>query len=178
MKSKKSRYIFALVMIVILTALDQFTKYLVAKNMTLGEAIPLIKGAFQLRYITNVGAAWSMFENKQIIFILMTPIVIFFLGKMFVCLPEEKKYVPMRYISIFLISGAIGNWIDRIFRGEVLCKGAVVDFFDFCLINFPVFNVADMYVSLSMVALVLLMLFKYRDEDFDVIYNSFVKFRK
>lgn len=81
-------------------------------------------------------------------------------------------------IAVFLIAGAIGNLIDRIgFDGEWL-KGSVVDFFDFCLINFPVFNVADIYVSLSVVALIVLMLFKYKEEDFEVIYDSCVGFKK
>ena len=79
---------------------------------------------------------------------------------------------------MFLTSGAIGNLIDRIWGGEVICKGSVVDFFDFCLINFPVFNVADIYVSLSVVALFIFMIFKYKEEDFDVIYDSCVKFGK
>lgn len=176
--NKTKRNIFALVAIVLLCALDQFTKYLVVANMQLGEAIPIIDGVFQLRYIRNDGMAWSLLEGKQIVFVIMTPIVIFFLAKMFVKLPEDKKYTPVRVVTVFLTAGAIGNLIDRIWGGEVLCKGSVVDFFDFCLINFPVFNVADIYVSLSVVALFIFMIFKYREEDFDVIYDSCVKFGK
>ncbi len=172
------RNIFALASVVLLCVFDQFTKYLVVANMQLGEAIPLIDGVFQLRYIRNDGAAWSMLEGKQIVFIIMTPIVIFFLGKMFLTLPNEKKFAPVRVITVFLTAGAIGNLIDRIWGGEVLCKGSVVDFFDFCLINFPVFNVADIYVSLSVVALFIIVIFKYTEEDFDVIYDSCVKFGK
>ncbi len=176
--NKKGRNIFALIAIVVLCALDQFTKYLVVSNMRLGEAIPLIEGVFQLRYIRNDGAAWSILEGKQIFFVVMTMFVLFFLGKLFVTLPEDKKFVPVRVIVVFLTSGALGNLIDRIWSGEVLFKGSVVDFFDFCLINFPVFNVADIYVSVSMVVLVVLMLFKYSEEDFNIIYDSCVKFEK
>lgn len=176
--SKTKRNILAVVDIVLLCLLDQFTKYLVVANMKLGEAIPIIEGVFQLRYIRNDGMAWSLLEGKQIIFVIVTPIVIFFLAKMFVTLPEDKKYTPVRVVAVFLTAGAIGNLIDRIWGGEVLCKGSVVDFFDFCLINFPVFNVADIYVSLSVVALFIFMIFKYREEDFDVIYDSCVKFGK
>lgn len=176
--NKTQRNIFALFSIVLLCALDQFTKYLVVANMRLGEAIPLIDGVFQLRYIRNDGAAWSILEGKQIFFVVMTLFVLFFLGKLFITLPEDKKYAPIRIIVVFLTSGAIGNLIDRIWSGEVLFKGSVVDFFDFCLINFPVFNVADIYVSVSMVLLVILMLFKYSEKDFDVIYDSCVKFGK
>ena len=176
--NKTKRNIFALLSIVLLCGLDQLTKYIVVANMRLGEAIPLIDGVFQLRYIRNDGAAWSMLEGKQIFFVVMTVFVLFFLGKLFVTLPEEKKFIPIRIIVVFLTSGAIGNLIDRIWSGEVLFKGSVVDFFDFCLINFPVFNVADIYVSVSMVLLIILMLFKYSEKDFDIIYDSCVKFGK
>lgn len=178
MSKKVKRNLIALAVVLLLVALDQFTKYLVVANMQLGEAIPLIDGVFQLRYIRNEGAAWSILEGKQIVFIILTPIVLFFLAKMFVMLPEEKKFTPVRVILVFLTAGAIGNLIDRIWGGEVLFKGGVVDFFDFCLINFPVFNVADIYVSLSVVALFVFMIFKYKEEDFDVIYNSCVRFGK
>lgn len=178
MSKKMKRNIIAAAVVILLVALDQFTKYLVVLNMQLGESIPLIDGVFQLRYIRNEGAAWSILEGKQIVFIILTPIVIFFLAKMFVTLPEEKKFKPVRVILVFLTSGAIGNLVDRIWGGEVLFKGGVVDFFDFCLINFPVFNVADIYVSLSVVALFVLMIFKYKEEDFDVIYDSCVRFKK
>ena len=178
MSKKMKRNIIAAAVVILLVALDQFTKYLVVLNMQLGESIPLIDGVFQLRYIRNEGAAWSILEGKQIVFIILTPIVIFFLAKMFVTLPEEKKFKPVRVILVFLTSGAIGNLVDRIWGGEVLFKGGVVDFFDFCLINFPVFNVADIYVSLSVVALFVFMIFKYKEEDFDVIYDSCVRFKK
>lgn len=178
MSGKTKRNIIALVVVALLCALDQFTKYLIVANLQLGEAIPLIEGVFQLRYIRNEGAAWSILEGKQMVFIIMTPIVLFFFAKMFATLPEEKKFSPVRIILVFMTAGAIGNLIDRIWGGEVLFKGGVVDFFDFCLINFPVFNVADIYVSLSVVALFILMIFKYKEEDFDIIYDSCVRFGK
>lgn len=175
---KRNTAVFAIIVIAVLVLLDQLTKYLVVSNMQLNETIPLIDGVFRLRYIRNEGAAWSILEGKQIVFVILTPIVIFFLAKLFWCLPQEKKYIPVRVISVFLVAGAIGNLIDRIWRGEELFTGGVVDFFDFYLIHFPVFNVADIYVSVSMVVLIILMLFKYREEDFEVIYDSCVKFKK
>lgn len=177
-KSNTTRNLISLLAVILLTALDQLTKYMISSRMQLGEAIPLIKGVFQLRYIRNEGAAWSILEGKQIVFVVLTPIVIFFLAKMFLCLPGEKKYSPIRVITVFLVAGAIGNLIDRIWGGEVLFRGSVVDFFDFCLINYPVFNVADIYVSLSVAALLILMIFKYKEEDFEVIYESCVRFKK
>ena len=77
-------------------------------------------------------------------------------------IPEEKKYIWLRLVSILVISGAIGNVIDRLFRQYV------VDFIYFELINFPIFNVADMYVVIAAILLIFLVLFVYKeDTDFD-----------
>lgn len=178
LKNPKYLYCVGALAVILLCALDQLTKYLVATNMQINDTIPLIDGVFRLRYIINEGAAWSILEGKQIIFIIITPIIVFFLGKIFICLPKEKKYNVIRILDIFLISGAVGNLIDRIFQGETLFKGGVVDFFDFYLINFPVFNVADIYVSVSVTILMILMLFYYKDEEFEVICDCCVKFKK
>ena len=173
---KKS--LIALIAVTILVAIDQWSKSLVSTKLALHEAVSVIDGVFQIRYIRNSGMAWSMFEGKQVVFCVITPIIVFFLIKEFICLPGDSKYTPIRVLCVFLTAGAIGNLIDRIWGGEELFAGSVVDFFDFCLINFPVFNVADIYVTCSVIALFLFMFFKYKDEDFEVIINSCTKFKK
>lgn len=179
MKSEnKKSLILAAFSVAGLCFIDQLTKNLVMAKMELNESIPVIEGVFQLRYIRNDGAAWSILAGKQIVFIILTPVVVFFLIKMFCSLPNEKKYLPIRVITVFVVSGAIGNLIDRIWYGEKLFQGSVVDFLDFCLIHFPVFNVADIYVSVSVVVFLLLMIFKYKEEDFEVIYDSCIRFGK
>jgi len=179
MKNKKvTSSVIALIGVLVLSWFDQWTKLLITQNFELYETLPIIDGVFQLKYIQNPGMAWSMLEGKQLLFSIFTPIICFFIVKLFICLPWEKKYTPIRVICIFLVSGAIGNLIDRVWGGETLFTGGVIDFFDFCLINFPVFNVADCYVSCSVIVLFILLLFKYKDEDFDVIINSCIKFKK
>ncbi len=178
MNQTRKRGLIAIIAVTVLVALDQWSKCLVSTRLALHEARPLIDGVFQIRYIRNAGMAWSMFEGKQVVFCIVTPIIIFFLAKEFVCLPKDKKYTPIRVLCVFLVAGAIGNLIDRIWGGEELFTGSVVDFFDFCLINFPVFNVADIYVTCSVIALFILMFAKYRDDDFEVIVNSCIKFKK
>ena len=76
--------------------------------------------------------------------------------------PNERKYIPMKLTLVFLLSGAVGNFIDRMFRGFV------VDFFYFSLIDFPIFNVADIYVTVSFTVLAVLILFVYKEEDLTV----------
>ena len=75
-------------------------------------------------------------------------------------MPATKHYTPLRIVAVFVAAGAIGNMIDR------LKNGFVVDFFYFSLIDFPIFNVADIYVTVSMAVLFLLILTLYKDDDF------------
>ena len=78
-------------------------------------------------------------------------------------IPEERKYTPLRICYVLLMAGAFGNLIDRVARGYV------VDFFYFKLIDFPIFNVADIYVTVTMVLLIGLILFYYKEEDFEFL---------
>ena len=74
-------------------------------------------------------------------------------------MPVNKRFLILRILILLIAAGAVGNFIDRIRQGYV------VDFFYFKLINFPIFNVADIYVSVGMVILALLIFFYYKDED-------------
>lgn len=82
-------------------------------------------------------------------------------------IPKEKKYIPIKIITILITAGAIGNLIDRIFLGYV------VDFIYFELINFPLFNIADSYITVASIALLIFTLFIYKDEDLMFVYKIF-----
>ncbi|MBO4376052.1 MAG: signal peptidase II [Lachnospiraceae bacterium] len=172
------RSVIAVIAIAILVFLDQLTKYIVKTNFELHETRMLIDGILRFRYIENPGMAWSMLEGKQLLFAIITPIVVFFIGKTFICLPETKRYNAIRILCVLIISGAIGNFIDRVWGGETLFTGGVVDFIDFYIINFPVFNVADIYVTCSEILLIILLIFVYKDEDFKIIISSCTDFKK
>ena len=81
-------------------------------------------------------------------------------------IPDEKKFRPMDGICILFFAGALGNFIDRVFRNYV------VDFFYFKLIDFPVFNVADIYVTVAAFAMIILGLFYYKEEDYNKIFHD------
>lgn len=161
----KKRISLAVAMIILLTALDQLVKWLVDKNFAVGESRKLIDGVFSLTYVQNSGAAWGSLAGKRILLLVVTFLIL--CGAVFVYLRlsdiEGKRYTPLRISIVFLISGAVGNMIDRAARGYV------VDMFDFCLINFPVFNVADIFVTCSFIVIVILILFKYKDEELEEI---------
>jgi len=92
--------------------------------------------------------------------VVLTCIIMSFMVYVYFKIPMDKRYDLMRVILIFIAAGAIGNFIDRILRGFV------VDFLYFELIDFPIFNVADCYITISSIFLILLSIFYYKDEDF------------
>lgn len=140
--------------VIILTCLDQFTKHLAVTHLKNQPSLELIPGVFELTYLENRGAAWGMLENMQWIFLLVTAVISAIVIYYYVKSIPEKKYAAFRVLSTVLIAGALGNAIDRVLNGYV------VDFFYISLIDFPVFNVADCYVTVS-IALFLLI---YRKE--------------
>lgn len=160
-KEMKLRMIFAAIGVVLLTALDQLVKYIIDIKFKVGESVNLINGIFRLTYVQNRGAAWGSFSGKRIFLLIITSIILIVTIYIYVRLARrsDSKYGVLRISFVFLISGAIGNMIDRFTRGYV------IDMFDFCLINFPVFNVADIFVTCSFAVIVILVLFKYKDED-------------
>lgn len=159
----KKNGIFAIISIILLTGLDQIVKYLIDTNFALHESKPIIKNVFHLTYIHNEGAAWGSLQGKRIFLLIITILILAFLIYFYIKMLKMNKYKDIRVLFVFIFSGAVGNMIDRIRLGYV------IDMFDFCLINFPVFNVADIYVTCSMIILLILILFKYKDNDLEDI---------
>ena len=164
-KEKKSRIIMLLIDVLITAVLlvfDQFTKHLAVVHLKGQAPYVLIDGVLELQYLENRGSAFGMLQNQKV-FILFVGIVflavlLFFLLK----LPEQKKFRIVHILLAVIIAGGIGNMIDR-FRLDY-----VVDFISFVLINYPIFNVADIYVTMTFIVLVLLIFFYYKDEDFSI----------
>lgn len=156
----------AIISVVLLTALDQITKYYIDITLELYESIPIISGVFEIHYIRNAGAAWGIFQNKQIMFYIETIIILAFAFFIYYRCLKNNKYKDIRILIILISSGAIGNFIDRI-RFQY-----VIDFIYFKLINFPVFNIADCYVTVGVFLLLILFIFKYKEEDLDSILKN------
>lgn len=161
-KQKKLKgNLLALVSCLILIAFDQYTKHLALTFLKEKPAIPIITDIFELFYVENRGAAFGMLQNKQGFFLVITVVVLLGILWFFYNIPSKKRYIPLRVVLVLLTSGAIGNLIDRAVRNYV------VDFFYFKLIDFPVFNVADIYVVVSVFCLAFLILFYYKEEEFE-----------
>lgn len=144
----------------VLVAVDQWTKHLAVMHLKGNAPLELISGVLELRYLENRGAAFSILQNHQLFFCILT--LVFLLAAVYVIcrIPRSRYYLPVRICLVVLASGAVGNLIDR------AAQKYVVDFIYFSIIDFPVFNVADIYVTLSVTALILLVLFRYKEKDF------------
>ncbi len=152
--------VFALLGIVLFVLIDQFTKHMAVLYLKNSAGISLIPGVFRLYYLENTGAAFGALKGQQI-FLIGISIVAFFLFVFFYQkLPFNKQFRLFRICLSVLAAGALGNMLDRILHHYV------IDFLYFELIDFPVFNVADCYVCVSMVVLIILILFYYKEEDY------------
>lgn len=127
--------------------LDQLTKYWVVQNFNLTETRPLLPGVFHLTYVTNTGAAFSLLTGKAewlrwlSLAVSLGLIALAWFG------PVLTTFEQLGYGLI--LGGALGNGIDR------FIAGSVVDFLDFRLIQFPVFNLADMFINIGIVCLLI-----------------------
>ncbi|MCM1494227.1 MAG: signal peptidase II [Bacteroides sp.] len=164
------KYVKAIIGIFLLICLDQYAKYVVASRLELFTYHPILGDFFGLFYLENRGMAWGLFQNRQILFLILTIIILAFLGYCYGKLARDSKFRPLAVSIQFLIAGAIGNMIDRIFHGDILFQGAVVDFFYIKCIDFPVFNIADLYVTISIAVIGCLLLFRYKEEDFEGLF--------
>ena len=159
MKKKCWPSIISIVTAAFLIWLDQWTKVLAVKHLKDAPAIELIPGVFELAYVENRGAAFGMMQNQQTFFLIMTAIVLVGIVWLYIRMPFERRYLPLRACFTAFVAGAVGNLIDR------LNLGYVVDFFYFRLIDFPVFNVADCYVTVTVFLFAILFLFCYEEEE-------------
>ena len=141
--------------------LDQVTKHLAVAHLKLQREIVLIPGVFELRYLENRGAAFGLFQNRQMFFVCAAVVIFLLIGFFYGRIPGGLKFLPMRICAVLICAGAVGNLIDRI-RYQY-----VVDFFYFSLIDFPIFNVADCYAVIACILFAYLILFFYKEEELE-----------
>lgn len=147
MKDKNTKsiqsYLLAVLGCIVLTVLDQLTKWLAVIHLKDQEPFVLWKGVFKLEYLENRGAAFGIMQDRQILFAVGAVVIVCLIGFIYGRMPHTSRYYLLRICAVMICAGAIGNMIDR------LRLNYVVDFFYFELINFPIFNVADCYVVVA-----------------------------
>ena len=162
--SKKNILLTAdVILMIFLIVIDQITKYFAVLNLKGVSSWVLWDGVFELHYLENRGAAFGILQDQKMIFILIAVVVLAVIFHVLFKAPYQKMYSKLHISLILIAAGAIGNLIDRVRLGYV------VDFFYFSLINFPVFNVADIYVTVSSFYLVILLLFVYKESDLEFL---------
>lgn len=155
----------------LLTLFDQLTKQLAVIRLRGQQPVSIVRNVFELYYLENRGAAFGILQGKRTVFILITVVVLAAIVYVYARLPFTRKYRVIRIFLVLISAGAVGNFIDRV------SQNYVVDFFYFVLIDFPIFNVADIYVTCATVLLIIVLLFRFKDDDFTEMMQS-LRFRK
>lgn len=133
----------------VLICLDQWLKIWVTGNIALNHSQRFLPGVMDLTNLHNYGAAWSMFQGQQVFFAIITIVVIAGVGY---CFWRFRHRQAILFCLSLILAGAIGNFIDRIMQGYV------VDMFELLPINFPVFNIADMCLTVGVILLIIIVI--------------------
>ena len=160
--SRIKRFIMFFIITILAIALDQYTKILAVKYL-MSSDYPLLKDILEFVYTENRGAAFGILQGGKILFYIIAIIVSVVIIRSVYIMPNSKRMLHLLLALNFSFAGAWGNIVDRINRSYV------VDFIYFKPINFPVFNVADIYVSLAVVYLMFLLLFYYKEDELEFL---------
>ena len=144
--NKKNIIIFSTALFALIS--DQLTKFLIRKNFQLGQSVPVIKNVFHLTYVANTGSAFGLFKGYSL-FLGLFAVIVIIVTFYYIRKKIRKNERLLQFAVGLLLAGTMGNLIDRIFHGSV------TDFLDFRI--WPVFNMADSAVTISVVLLVILL---------------------
>lgn len=167
--SKWTSRMVAFVCLLILVGLDQLSKYVAVVHLKNKKPISFLGDRFELFYLENHGAAWGILAGKTGVLITITVVVLAVLCVLYDKIPTGKHYLLLKLCMMLIVSGAVGNMIDRCIYQYV------IDFLYVKMIDFPVFNVADIYVTVGAFLLVYAILFIYEDNDFSFFKKTNLK---
>ncbi len=161
--NKKYLYIFDGIILVIGVLIDRLIKRYALIHLKNHPSKSIISGALELEYLENSGAAFGLLKNQQSFFILVTIISLIACIYVLIKTPDRKKYILTHILLSIIITGAIGNSIDR------AVYGYVIDYIYVISINFPIFNFADILVTLGSFFLIFCLLFYYKEDDLNYL---------
>lgn len=157
MKRKTIFYLALAAFAAAIVALDQWTKWLVRRDLPLYASKDSILGIFHITHVENTGGAWSMFSGQLWLFI---GVMALFVALIVVLIWKQWLKKPFEWWCLAaILGGGIGNLIDR------LANGRVTDMICLDFVNFPVFNVADCFITVGCFALIVYVIFLDRTED-------------
>lgn len=143
------------VLALVFAVLDQLVKFVVVQHISLGEEVSFIPGVFSFLHIRNKGAAWSMLEGQMWFFTIITIVALVVVGYLLFRYWKTNGWLFSLGLSLIL-GGTLGNYLDRIRLGYV------VDMFKLDFINFPIFNLADIELTVGVGLIFIYILFEER----------------
>lgn len=159
-----------LILLIFLVGIDQLVKYWVRSSLMNHAPIIIIPNKIlNLQFCKNTGAVWGILSDRINFLRILTLMILVIILFLYFKIPNHKRYNLLKYLAVFIVAGAIGNMIDRFFLGYV------TDFIYFEFIDFPLFNVADCYLTVSSILLVIVSLFYYKEADFAFLEETFGK---
>lgn len=161
--TKKRLLITDLIIIILLVVADQVVKYFATIMLENRGSIVLIENVLQLTYLKNTGGILGVLQNQTLFIMFIVVVLIFIVVYFLTRLPDKPKFNIMHLVISCLLSGALGNMLDRIRFGYV------VDFIYFIGIDFPIFNCADILISISTLILLFLLIFYYKEKDLEFL---------
>ena len=177
MKPKTKIMIFNLILLILLVFADQYTKYLAVINLKNQPAYVIIDGILEFNYLENVGAAFGMLPNQKFFFVFVAVVFLCVIGFVILKIPVKKKFIILNILLTMISAGAIGNTIDRI-RLNYVIDFIFVPFVRLFGQPFPIFNVADILLTVTTVILIIMILFVYKDADFEFLSFKQRKYRE
>lgn len=149
------------IILIVLVFFDQITKYIAKLYLEGQNAFSVFPNVFEFCYLEggNTGAAFGLFRGNTFFLSIISLLVFLIIVGCFWYTSKKPGNKWLSFCLVLMAAGALGNWIDRFFRGYV------IDFLYFKLIDFPIFNVADCYVTISAILLILLVTFSKEEEE-------------
>lgn len=149
--------IMSLLAVCVMVLVDQVVKYWAITMLAPVGSIPLIPGVVQLTYVENRGAAFSILENQIWLFVLLAIVIV--CGIVYVLHTNRIQHILGKFSLLVISAGAVGNAIDRVLHQYV------VDMIEVLFVQFPVFNIADIYVTVGVALFAVYYLFLHKDAD-------------
>lgn len=160
---KSKLYIMDICILVLAAAIDRISKILAVSHLKDRPAVSVVSGVLEFRYLENSGAAFGLLKGQKSFIILVGIIVLLACLYVLVKTPGKKKYIMCHILLSLIVSGAVGNLFDRVMYDYV------VDFLYLSFIKFPIFNIADIYITVATFILVILLLFYYKEDDLNFL---------
>jgi signal peptidase II len=161
--SKKKLLIADFFLVIILVLFDQIAKLWASITLEQQGSIVLWEGILQLTYLKNTGGIFGVLQNQTLFILFVVSILILVVIYLLTKLPDKPRFAKLHMVISCLLAGALGNLVDRIRFGYV------IDFIYFVGIDFPIFNVADIMISVSTVLVLILLIFYYKEKDLEFL---------